>query len=71
MLPNCFSGETEFITKDGIKRFDEVAGHDVEVLGRDGNWHRAHVNKFDAQPLYKVIFGDQQKTSYFATADHR
>lgn len=69
MLPNCFSGETEFITKNGIKRFDEVAGQDVEVLGRDGTFYKAHVNKYEAQPLYKVTMCNGYE--YYATENHR
>ncbi len=71
MLPNCFAGETEFITKNGIKRFDEVVGQDVEVLGRDGTFYKAHVNKYEPQQLYKVCFNDHQKSEYYATANHR
>lgn len=69
MLPNCFAGETEFITKNGIKRFDEVAGQDVEVLGRDGSFYKAHVNKYEAQPLYKVTMCNGNE--YYATENHR
>jgi hypothetical protein len=69
MMPNCFAGETEFITKNGIKRFDEVSGQDVEVLGRDGSFYKAHVNKYESQPLYKVTMCNGNE--YYATENHR
>ena len=68
-LPNCFAGETKFITSEGIKTLEECVGKDIKVRGQDGEWKNATVNQFDPQPLYKVTFANGN--SYYTTANHR
>lgn len=65
-LQNCFSGETEFITSNGVRRLDECVGQVVLVLTRDG-WQLGVVSSFGEQQLLEVT---TNRNSYFATANH-
>lgn len=70
---NCFSRETEFLTKQGLKTFaDFNDGDAVEVLGANGGWNAATVRNFGKDRLIKVTFrkGRQVRT-VCTTANHR
>ncbi len=43
--PCCFAGYNMLLTKNGYKRFDELAkiGNDIEIIGGDGNVHKSRV----------------------------
>ena len=68
---NCFSGNTEFITDQGVKTLRDEVGKTVSVLTRQG-WKDADVLSFGTQPLMKIdlSIGVRRKT-IFATPDHR
>lgn len=55
-LNNCFSGDTEFLTAEGVRTFSEAVGSTVRVLNRDGEFVPAQVNAFGVQPLQQVTF---------------
>ncbi len=59
---------TKFITKQGIKSFEDFKdGDKVEVLTHLGNWKSATVNKAGRQPVNKITFkkGKQEYVEYF------
>lgn len=68
-IPNCFRGDTEFVTKDGIKSLRDMVGKDVIVRSKDGKWHMAKVEYFGRQKLYKVVLTNG--SVYHATGNHR
>ena len=69
VLPNCFDGDTKFITSDGIKTLRECENKNVKVLSEDGLFRNAIVKSFGEQKLYKITFNNGN--SYLATANHR
>ena len=71
-LNNCFAGETEVITRDGIQRIDHLYedGKEVELLTNAG-WVQAPIKCFGKQFLYEIVLtcsGREKKI--FATEDH-
>lgn len=68
-MPNCFSGDTEFVTRDGIKTMKECLGKSIEVLDLDGNWRKATVEHFGKNELIKLEFGDG--STVLTTPNHR
>lgn len=50
----CFKGDTKILTKQGIKRLDELVGKDIEVLNKNHGWEFATVKHFGKQPLRKL-----------------
>lgn len=71
-LNNCFSGETEYITRDGIKTLKETVGTTQRVLAAGGKWVDAKIKTFGEQELYRLVVkrGVRYKT-IMTTADHR
>ena len=69
VLPNCFVGETKFITRDGIKTLKECEGKDIQVLSEGGIFRPATVKNFGKQPIYKLTFNNGSE--YLVTANHR
>lgn len=71
-LQNCFAGETEFITSEGVRTFKETVGSTVTVLSRGGKWVDAPVRSFGQQRLLRLTVKRQGKTKdIYTTADHR
>ncbi len=70
-LGNCFTGDTEFMTSDGVMTLEDAEGEIVDVLTRQG-WRPAKVSSFGIQPIVelKVKRGAITKTIK-TTADHR
>ena len=68
-LPNCFHGDTKFITKDGLKTLRECVGKQVYVLAQDGEWREAEVKHFGQSELMKVTFPNNKV--FYATPNHR
>lgn len=78
----CFDGDTEVVTRDGIKPIAELAGTEPELLvpimGKNpglaarGKFAQAPVREFGQQRLWKITLGSRrgEKTVY-ATAEHR
>ena len=54
MKSYCFSGDTKFLTKAGIKRLDECTGKTVQVLNKNHGWENAEVKCFGEQPLKEL-----------------
>jgi len=71
-LNNCFAHETEFITREGIKRLGDCVNTTQKILTSGGKWVDAKIKSFGEQPLTKVVLrrGRWRKTIY-ATPDHR
>ena len=73
---NCVSGETEYVTRDGIKTFTETVGTTQTVLCLDGQWRSAEVRQFGEALVNRVTLrpGRQSRThlrkTVYATADH-
>ena len=73
-LQNCFAGDTEIITKDGIVPIGTVAGTTQTILTTDGSWVEAPIKSFGKQKLSKVrlrkVWDDIEKDVY-CTRNHR
>ena len=69
VLPNCFSGDTEIITRYGTFRLDSLVGKTVEVLSLDGIYRKAKCGHFGRQELFLVTL--RNGDSYKCTANHR
>lgn len=74
-LHNCFLRDTRFITKEGMRSFNDFNDGDIiEVLSIDGQYHKAKVKQYGTQPLYKYTFysGKKEYThEIIATENHR
>lgn len=72
---HCYQGETEFITRDGIKTFAETVGTTQTLLvntGAGGVWVDAPILSFGEQTLWRVTLRRNQITKeIYATSDHR
>lgn len=72
---NCFSGDTEFLTKDGLVTFKEAYDKllDVEVLNGNGAWSKATVNEFGEKEIYQLTirrFGTKYTRTIKTTEKH-
>ncbi len=68
-LPNCFSGDTEVITRYGTFTLESLVGKSIEVLSLDGIYRKATCEYFGRQELYLVTL--RNGDSYKCTANHR
>lgn len=71
---NCFSSDTMFITKYGVKSFaDFEDGDHVVVLTHKGNWRRSVVRNYGKRKLQEVVLrkGAGKPHTVRATKDHR
>ena len=68
-LPNCFVGETEFITSEGIKTLRECEGKQIKVLSEGGVFRSATVKNFGKQEIFKLVL--QNGSEYLVTGNHR
>lgn len=68
----CLSGETEFITDEGVKTLREMCGKDVNVLNINRGWEHGVVKCFGEDRLYDITlkYGGATKHVY-ATGNHR
>lgn len=69
---NCFSGDTKFMTKEGIKRLDEMVGKDVMVLNKNHGWEHGIVKDFGEATLWELTLerrGIEKKIR--CTGNHR
>ena len=71
-LNNCFRGDTEIITRDGVKAIGQLVGTTQELLTTGGKWVKAPIKSFGQQELYKLTLerAGVEKVVY-TTADHR
>lgn len=70
-LFNCFAGEVQFLTPEGLKRFDAVCGTHQFVVDGNGRWVNAQIQHFGQASLYALTVrrGNEVKVIH-ATADH-
>lgn len=74
----CFAGDTEIVTRDGIRKIGDLAGTTATVLARDprtgkaGTWVDAPIREFGVQPTRVVNLARHGRTMQIrATGDHR
>lgn len=71
-FPYCFSGDTEIMTKDGIKPLVDLVGKDIIVLNKNHGWENATVKHFGRQELYKLKLSRHGATKeIMVTGNHR
>jgi DNA polymerase-1 len=75
VLQNCFAGDTEYLTRDGIRTLADSVGETVEVWGGD-DWVKAEIRSFGQQELQKIVLAPRgRRTDYrevvYATPRHR
>ena len=68
-LPNCFSGDTRIITRNGLVSLESIVDKEVEVLSLGGIFRKATGRRFGKQPVYRITFISGE--SYVCTANHR
>ena len=69
VLPNCFTGETEIVTREGVKRLDSLVDKDIMVLSQDCTYRKAKGVYCGEQLIYRVSL--QSGDSFLCTEDHR
>ena len=71
-LQNCFGKETEFLTSEGIKSFEQFEdGDEILIRGRN-SWVPATVRNYGEQQLFTIIFNKGKRVETLrATANHR
>ena len=62
-LNNCFTADTNIITRDGVRTLGELAGGDVELLTEKG-WRTAPVNSFGRQDVNMVTFRPAHRNTH-------
>ena len=71
-LNNCFSGEEEFVTREGFKKFKDTVGTTQTILTENGEWKDVPVKSFGYQKLWKLTLQRQGvQKDIFTTANHR
>lgn len=70
---NCLERDTEFLTDEGIKSFNDFNdGDKVNVLGKTGGWKEATVRNFGKAHLKKITVRKGKRTEeMYATGNHR
>jgi DNA polymerase-1 len=75
VLHNCFAGDTDVMTRDGVRRFDDIAGETVEVWSA-GSWRKAEARCYGSAPVRTVRmvparYRTNVEHSVDATGNHR
>jgi ribonucleoside-triphosphate reductase len=72
-LYNCLRRNTPFITKNGVKSFEDYEDGDVvTVLTHTGKWKKAIVRSYGTQKLYPILFKRKSaEYTVYATKNHR
>jgi DNA primase len=69
---HCFAGETNVITREGVRSISSLAGTHAVVLTRGGQWVRAPFKAYGRQRLYRIeLSRNGVAKTLFATAGHR
>lgn len=69
--PNCLSGDTMVITRNGSKSIRSLAGMTATILTTHGKWIDVPFRSFGVQPLLKVTLQQQRSIKVIrATPDH-
>jgi hypothetical protein len=53
---NCFAGNEQLLTSDGVKTFIELVGTNPVILCQDGVWRKSLIRYFGQQVLQEVVF---------------
>jgi len=69
-LQNCLKIDTEFLTSEGVKTFQDFKDGDEVVIRGKLKWMPATVKNFGKQPLMKLSFRNAFQRIY-ATPNHR
>lgn len=67
-IANCFVGDTEVVTRDGMLKLKEHVGETHDVLCIDDVWRPATFNKYEPSEVYEVNIGG---TIYHSSGNHR
>ena len=72
-LTNCFSADTEFVTSEGVKTFNDFYdGSPVIVRDKNGEWQSAVIHNFGKQILYTVTLQSGRSVKEIrCTRNHR
>ena len=73
-LQNCFTGDTEFVTSEGIKKFYDFKDGDKVVVKGNLSWREATVRSFGKQQIVALTVrrGNSKRTEViFTTPNHR
>lgn len=76
-LYHCFSGDTRYVTREGVKTLAETVGTVQQVLtadptSRKGRWVEAMIHSFGEQSLRRVTLRrNKRKKVVYATAGHQ
>jgi ribonucleotide reductase alpha subunit len=69
---NCFRGDTEVITSEGIKPIRDLVGTKVFLLSDNGEWVKAPIRNFGYDRLYKLTLRkNRDEKVLFCTANHQ
>jgi hypothetical protein len=70
---NCLSADTRFVTRDGVKSFNDFTDGDTTyVLTHKGNWKKATVRNYGVDELYDItIIRGRHSHVTRATSNHR
>lgn len=68
----CLGGDTEVITRQGIRQIRELAGGTHEIMTERGRWVQAPFRSFGPRPVQRIILTRNGITKTItATPDHR
>ena len=71
-LQNCFTADTKFWTKEGIKSFSNYNDGDVVVVRGKDKWVNATIKSYQPQQIYELTVGlGKGKRIIRTTANHR
>lgn len=70
--PYCFRGDTKILTKQGIRRLDELVNKEIYVLGKNHRWEPATVKHFGKDILWKLTLERYGvRRDIFVTGNHK
>lgn len=71
-FPYCFTGDTEIMTKQGVKQLRDLIGKRIQVLNKHHGWENATVEHFGTQPVRKLtLTRNGNKKEIYVTGNHR
>ena len=71
-LQNCFTADTKFWTKEGIKSFSDYNDGDVVVVRGKDKWVNATIKSYEPQQIYELTVGlGKGRRIIRTTANHR
>jgi hypothetical protein len=65
---NCFSGDTSFVTRQGVFKLKDRVGQQVEIKNWKNEWELAEVRSFGIQNLYRMILSNGDE--FLTTENH-